>query len=133
MANQKVERRHREQAYLLIHERLSALPGPSAWIETGKNDVFGDFSMSARVAAALAAAEQQGKEAQSAVLAEALERAEKAEQLAASTVAFCRARIEQCADMDAQCVPHLGSFREGRVAAFLAVIARLDSASAWKP
>lgn len=61
-------------------------------------------------------------------LASALRRAEAAETDRASLLAFCRSRIEQCADMEAQGVPHPGSFREGRVAAFLAVIGRLDSA-----
>ena len=42
-----------------------------------------------------------------------------------SLVAFCQARIEQCIDAEAQGIPHPGSYREGRMAAFLAVQERI--------
>lgn len=50
-----------------------------------------------------------------------------------SLLEFCRSRIAQCIDMDAQGIPHPGAYREGRVSAFLAVIARLDLATPVKP
>lgn len=57
----------------------------------------------------------------------------KAEEARSSLLAFCRARVAQCLEMDERGAGQDGTFRQGRVAAFLAVIHKLDSASMVKP